>query len=123
MSENLCPLPWNHLSIEPDGSVYSCCHTSEEAPLGNLKENTLTEIFDGKRNQAIRDCFKQGQTPKQCQICVDAEKWGQLSLREVSQRRFPKVDKENDDLEKHQYEIEIKDAPDLLHKKSENIPK
>lgn len=34
-----------------------------------------------------------------------------------------KVDKENDDLEKHQYEIEIKDAPDLLHKKSENIPK
>lgn len=85
---NICPLPWNHLSVEPNGLVYSCCHTAEENPLGNLKKNSLNEIFQGKKNRDIREQFLENQTPEQCRICIDAEKWGQISLRQSAQKMY-----------------------------------
>lgn len=89
---NFCPLPWNHLSLEPSGRVYSCCNTSEFEEVGNVQENSFLEILENERSQKIRDSFANNVIPASCKLCVDAQKWGQISLREASLRKFPEVD-------------------------------
>jgi radical SAM protein with 4Fe4S-binding SPASM domain len=83
-----CPLPWVHLSLEPDGNVYSCCNAIDYAPLGNIQNESLSEIQNGKKAQDLRDKFIKGSIPEQCRICIDQEKQGSLSLREASLRQF-----------------------------------
>ncbi|MES2527609.1 MAG: twitch domain-containing radical SAM protein [Bdellovibrionota bacterium] len=86
-----CPLPWVHLSLEPKGTVFTCCNAYEFAPLGNVKNETLDEIFHGPAMEKIREQFLKGEVPSQCKLCVDAERLGQISLRESSLAKFPAV--------------------------------
>jgi radical SAM protein with 4Fe4S-binding SPASM domain len=91
-----CPLPWVHLSLEPDGNVYSCCNAIEFPPLGNIQKNTLTEIQKSEAAHDLRQQFERGEVPEQCGICVKQEAQGALSLREASLRQFKNIKKESD---------------------------
>jgi len=53
-----CESPWNHLLIDTDGSVYNCCW--QVTPLGNLKESSIWEIWNGKVIKEIRESTAQG---------------------------------------------------------------
>ncbi len=53
-----CDLPWNHLSIDEDGSVRSCCW--QAASLGNLKTSSIWEIWNGKIIKEIRKSTAEG---------------------------------------------------------------
>ena len=91
-NENIfCPLPWVHLSLEPNGSVYSCCNTFNQKPLGNINKNSFEEILNNQDNQKIQDIFKCGKFPKQCEICKNEESLGQLSLRELSLKKYSSI--------------------------------
>ncbi len=83
-----CPLPWVHLSLEPKGTVFTCCNAYEFEPLGNVRDETLVEIFQGPAMNKIREQFLNGEVPSQCLLCVNAEKLGQISLREISLAKF-----------------------------------
>ena len=90
-----CPLPWNHLSIEPDGRVFTCCNASSFSPLGNSNDVSLDKIWESPELQAIRNEMLNGKIPKQCQVCVDEEKRGGISLRKASLARYPEVKTDN----------------------------
>lgn len=93
-SKTFCPLPWVHLSMEPSGKVYTCCNTSEYEEVGNVNEQSFEEILENSNSKMVRQSFKNAIMPKQCKICVEAQKWGQISLRESSLRKFSDITSE-----------------------------
>jgi radical SAM protein with 4Fe4S-binding SPASM domain len=52
MGVRKCDFPWRWLLISNDGDVMPCSHGS--APVGNLRENSIAEIWNGKAMQEVR---------------------------------------------------------------------
>lgn len=48
----ICSLPWTNVLIELDGRVRVCCYNS--TVLGDLKEQTLSEIWHGESFSLLR---------------------------------------------------------------------
>ena len=71
-----CTRPWSDIAIYADGTVAPCCaFVGRKAPIGNIKNNTVGEIWNGKKMEAIRDGFKKNKPIKVCQICLENEKF------------------------------------------------
>ena len=50
-----CHIPWFHTLIGPSGDVYPCCQTHRRMPpLGNVRDEPLTAIFNGPAYAALR---------------------------------------------------------------------
>lgn len=49
----------SEVSVEPDGSVYPCC-LKTGAPLGNLTQETLTDIFDDLKSEPAIQAINKG---------------------------------------------------------------
>ena len=77
----LCLLPWLHLHTWPNGNVYPCCVTPMEYIAGNLKENTLEEIFNSDLMKNIRKDLSSGVKTESCQRCWAQEERGGHSMR------------------------------------------
>lgn len=65
MSTRNCAFPWHWALIANDGSVHPCSHGS--GPIGNLRENTIEEIWNGQLMQEVRSCILKGETHALCQ--------------------------------------------------------
>jgi len=64
-SKQYCEYPWLSVSIMADGNVVPCTQISNhEIVLGNVKENTLEEIWNGKKYQELRKMHITGKFPK-----------------------------------------------------------
>jgi len=64
-----CIVPWVYLDILPEGTVVPCCSNATE--LGNLKFQTLEEIWNGDKMKQFRlDMFKDD-LPESCQSCTN----------------------------------------------------
>lgn len=98
---NFCPIPWNHVSTNPDGTLRICCqhvfHDIEPSrgKLTNTEGNRLTHADDLDKNRnapewkQIRKEFINGLRPDVCKLCWDEEKNGIGSRREwVSKTYF-----------------------------------
>ena len=54
-----CPQPWQRIMISCEGKVLMCCSDwFEKYPLGNINENSLKEIWQGSKLQAVRKRLK-----------------------------------------------------------------
>lgn len=84
-----CPLPWKHLSIEPNGKVFACCNSKPSDSLGDLKVSSISEVWKGENIGKLRKQFLNGMVPEQCETCVFQEQNGQVSLREASLVEYP----------------------------------
>ncbi len=50
-----CFAPWTHSLIDYDGKVFVCCMTRERiTPLGDLRTNSFSEIWQGEAYRAVR---------------------------------------------------------------------
>jgi len=57
----ICTFPWYSLTIFPDGRVYPCPQDFMGAmPAGDLKKQTLQEIFSGSFLAGLRHMFAEG---------------------------------------------------------------
>ncbi len=94
--KNFCISPWVHLHTWPNDQVYPCCMTPMEYPIGNLKENTIKELWNSKKIKDLRVEFLNDQRPKSCHRCFEMEDLGQRSwrqsLNEHYQHHFNKTD-------------------------------
>lgn len=63
LPKNFCSAPFTQLFIYPTGDVFVCCEGAGH--VGNLKENTLDELWNGPVIQKLRQEFLSGE-PKQC---------------------------------------------------------
>jgi MoaA/NifB/PqqE/SkfB family radical SAM enzyme len=74
-----CQRPYTHTYITSSGNVLSCCfapfgHKSareykEERVLGNVFENSITEIWQGETYRAFRAAFESDHPAKHCSQC------------------------------------------------------
>ena len=76
-SNQYCEYPWLSLTIMADGNVVPCTQISNnELVLGNLNENTLEEIWNGKKYKELRKMHVTGKFPKghKCKDKCDMKK-------------------------------------------------
>lgn len=67
VSTDICINPWMSVSIQSNGNVVPCCFNFwDDIIYGNVKYNTLKEIWEGKKVKALR---KQHEEKKYSPIC------------------------------------------------------
>lgn len=69
-----CGYPNQRLVISTDGDVYPCCvDTAGTMPLGNIKRQSLLEIWNGEKLQSIRAELMANRMPSD--TCKNCESW------------------------------------------------
>jgi len=66
-SESFCILPWIHLHAFPDGRAYPCCLGLMEHPVGNLREQTMAEVWN---DEPLREMRRNMLADKPCKQCT-----------------------------------------------------
>ena len=87
-SEVFCMLPWIHLHAYPDGRAYPCCLATYEHPVGNLRDNTMEEIWRDKPMTDLRENMLTGCRSDVCNKCYEQEDSGFFSMRNSSNQTF-----------------------------------
>ena len=90
ISKTFCILPWLHLHTWPNGNVYPCCVTDATEEVGNLKEDTLEDIWNNDKMKDIRQHMLQGKKHNSCRRCFQQEEYDLDSTRTSSNRFFSK---------------------------------
>ena len=86
-SASFCMLPWVHLHAYPDGKVYPCCLAVAELPIGNLKEESMEEVWHNDIMQNdIRYKMLNDQQVKHCAKCYEQEENGFFSMRNAANK-------------------------------------
>jgi organic radical activating enzyme len=72
-SKTFCMLPWLHVFVSPSGEAFPCCTTDRSLVLGNVKNNTMEEIFNNDVTKQLRlDMLNEVQSDC-CKLCYDRE--------------------------------------------------
>lgn len=67
--ERTCYVPWLHLFVAWNGDVFLCCMARGKAdPLGNVRRQSVAEIYDGEPYRRIRAQFLE-EMPRVCRRC------------------------------------------------------
>ena len=67
-----CRQPWTTLGVYSDGSVTPCCNTfGRNVPIGNIKENSVSDIWRSKKIEEVRLGFEKNTPCNGCKICID----------------------------------------------------
>lgn len=91
--DSICPVPWMHMALEPDGKIIPCCLTSqhESANLGNINTDKFEDIWNSDRMKKLRTDMLSGTIPNYCRTCTDREAVTGDSSRVFHNREFPHV--------------------------------
>jgi radical SAM protein with 4Fe4S-binding SPASM domain len=87
-SETFCMIPWIHLHAWPDGRAYPCCLAKAEHPVGNLKEQTMKEVWNAEPMREMRTNMLNDRPCKECGDCYEQESHGFASMRNNSNKNF-----------------------------------
>jgi MoaA/NifB/PqqE/SkfB family radical SAM enzyme len=101
-SDTMCILPWIHMHPWPNGKTMLCCDSPWEQNIGDLRENSLQEVWNSDAMKKVRLNMLNGKKCPQCVRCYEKEKYGHDSLRVRSNRdwlepHWDKVAKTNAD--------------------------
>lgn len=84
-NKNFCPIPWTGFMYNFDGTVKNCIRNP--SPLGNLKDNSITEILQGDVNLLTKDNMTYNKPGPTCYVCYDLEQ-DKKSFDIISDRVF-----------------------------------
>ena len=87
-SDSFCIIPWIHMNTWPNGNVFQCCITDYRNHIGNLKDNTMREIWNNDYMQQLRTDLLSGVKPKSCNKCYEQEDNGIVSFRNSINEKF-----------------------------------
>ena len=87
-SDNFCMMPWVHMHAFPDGRVYPCCLADYWHPVGDLRKNTMAEVWNQTGYKTIRINMLQDKPSIQCTKCYEQEKAGFFSMRNDANRNY-----------------------------------
>ena len=87
-SKNFCMMPWTHMHAFPDGRAYPCCLADYWHPVGDLRKNTMKEVWNGDNYKQLRVNMLTEQPSKECGRCYEQEKMGLFSMRNDSNRNY-----------------------------------
>lgn len=80
-SKNFCMMPWVHMHAFPDGRAYPCCLTDYWHPVGDLRKNTMKEIWNQNGFKNLRINMLNDVPSEGCKKCYEQEKNGFFSMR------------------------------------------
>ncbi len=87
-SKSFCIIPWIHMNTWPNGSVFQCCITDYRNVIGDLKKNTLKEVFNNDYMRNLRQELLNGDFPESCRKCYEQEEMGITSFRQNANFTF-----------------------------------
>ncbi|HMQ68816.1 MAG TPA: twitch domain-containing radical SAM protein [Ignavibacteria bacterium] len=76
LSENgvICPIPWIHLSLFPNGKTLLCpCQSDYTVTAGNYNDEKITDLINSKVLRDLRVDLLKGEKNKICNNCYDCE--------------------------------------------------
>lgn len=98
-----CILPWIHMHAWPDGRAMPCCIADSDQPFGDLKNNTIEEVWNSDKYKELRKAMLQGKQLDACKRCYELESSTWIwTLRKNSNewfgdKHFDLVEKTNED--------------------------
>ena len=67
-----CNEPWGQITIYSDGDVAPCCNLlGKKTTIGNIKNKTLKEIWQGNKANILRDGLIKNEPNKVCKLCQE----------------------------------------------------
>jgi radical SAM protein with 4Fe4S-binding SPASM domain len=87
-SKTFCMLPWTHLHAFPDGRAYPCCLSDYWHPVGDLRKNTMREIWNQEPYRNLRVNMLDDVKSKECVKCYEQEQHGAFSMRNDANRTY-----------------------------------
>ncbi len=101
----ICPLPWHHIAIRPNGRVYPCCYfRHEDTPEEfNLSHN---DVFNHPFLDSVRNAIRYNKKVDGCKQCYHNEKFTGKSMRLETLENFQKINDKN---------FEIPENPNLTY--------
>ena len=100
-SDNFCMMPWVHMHAFPDGRAYPCCLADYWHPVGDLRKNTMEQVWNQEPYRFMRQNMLQDKPCKECTKCYEQEDNGFFSMRNDSNRNYGhyihEVDNTHDD--------------------------
>jgi radical SAM protein with 4Fe4S-binding SPASM domain len=88
VSKTFCIYPWIHIYANPDGSVLPCCVADHRKSLGNLRTQTLKEVWNSDGYKNIRRKMINGEKCEECSGCYKMEESGIESVRQSVNRKY-----------------------------------
>ncbi|MCK5883671.1 MAG: SPASM domain-containing protein, partial [Bacteriovoracaceae bacterium] len=85
---HMCPVPFTSLIFNPDGNVGCCRERTNFDTVGNIKNQTVEEIWNGEEIRAWRREFLEGE-PKRCKVQMEQRK---CNLQEFDLLMLPETD-------------------------------
>jgi len=80
-SSTFCMYPWIHFHAYPTGSAYPCCMADMQFPVGDMRKNTIREIWNQEPMKEIRRQMLNEQPVSACNRCYEQESTGFVSGR------------------------------------------
>lgn len=80
-SSTFCMYPWIHFHAYPTGAAYPCCQADMEFPIGDMRKNTIKEIWNQAPLKEIRKQMLDEQPVSACTRCYEQESSGFVSGR------------------------------------------
>jgi radical SAM protein with 4Fe4S-binding SPASM domain len=87
-SKTFCMLPWVHMHAFPDGRAYPCCLSDYWHPVGDLRKNTMEEVWNQDKYKQMRINMLEDKPCVECTKCYEQEKNGFFSMRYDSNRNY-----------------------------------
>jgi radical SAM protein with 4Fe4S-binding SPASM domain len=87
-SDTFCMIPWIHMHGFPDGRAYPCCLAEMDYPIGDLRKNTMEEIWNDIPYKDIRANMLTEKKSKECSKCYEQENSGFISMRNSANKNF-----------------------------------
>ena len=72
----------------PTGEAYPCCLGEMNIPIGDMRENTLEEIWHGEKYKQMRQNMLDDLPCKECTRCYEQEKQGFLRYEKSHNKTF-----------------------------------
>ena len=96
-SETFCMMPWVHMHAFPDGRAYPCCLSEYWHPVGDLRKNTMEEVWNQDPYKLMRTNMMEDKPCKECTKCYEQEQNGFFSMRNDANRSYGQHIAEVDD--------------------------
>jgi radical SAM protein with 4Fe4S-binding SPASM domain len=87
-NKHFCMAPWIHMHMWPNGNIYPCCTSPSEDPFGNVKTESMEDVWNGERMRKLRKNMLKGQPSKTCERCYKLEEHGSFSMRQDMNQKF-----------------------------------
>jgi hypothetical protein len=87
-SKVFCILPWIHMHAFPDGRAYPCCLGEMWQPIGDLRKNTMEEVWNDAPMRTMRTNMLNDKPCKECTKCYELEDNSFFSMRNSFSKDF-----------------------------------